>query len=156
MSALLLALVLSQTTVGPVVKLNSTTVATFPTPSAVLRGGLMFGSDTLLPYYSDGTSWVSLAGGGGGGSANVVEASVALTASGYFSATVTGQTWVSPTSKILCEPFGTTADGLTPEVIAISGVRATAANRVAATGFDILVFNPNGLTGTVRFHCTGA
>lgn len=103
------------------------------------------------------TMIISVAGGGGGGGGgNFVEASLALTGTGYYSVAVTGQAWVTSTSQILCEPFGTTADGLTPEVIAVSGVRATAANRVAATGFDLLVFNPNGLVGTVRFHCTGA
>jgi len=94
--------------------------------------------------------------GGGAGSANVVEASVVLTGSGFFSTTVTGQTWVTGTSKVVCSPFATTADGLTVEVITIAMLHITASNLVAGTGFNVNVMNPYGLAGTVRVHCTGA
>ena len=95
---------------------------------------------------------------GGSGSANVVEVSLSLgTAMGlYYSTTVTGQTWVTSSSVIACSMFGTTADGQTPETIAVAGLVPTVSNRVVGTGFDLSLMNPNGATGTVRAHCTGA
>jgi len=94
---------------------------------------------------------------GAGGSANTVEVSLAMTGgSGFYSTTVTGQAWVTGTSKIVCGPFGTTDDGLTPEQVAVAALDVTIANRVVGTGFDLMVFNPFGSTGTHRFHCTGA
>jgi hypothetical protein len=116
---------------------------------------LTAGTNVTLSTATPGQIIISSTGGGGG-SANVVEASLALTDTGYFAVTVTGQTWVTASSKVLCQPFGTTADGLTPETIAVAGLDAVAANLVVSTGFDVLVFNPRGLVGTVRFHCTGA
>jgi hypothetical protein len=97
-------------------------------------------------------------GGGGGGSANIVEVSINLgTDMGwYYTTTVTGQAWVSGTSVIACSMFGTTADGQTPETIAVAGIIPTVANRVAGTGFDLSIYNPHGATGLVRAHCTGA
>jgi len=93
---------------------------------------------------------------GGSGSANMVEASVALTDTGFFSTTVTGQAWVTATSIIVCSPLGTTIDGLTPEAVAVGALGVSISSRVAGTGFNVDVFSPNGLTGTVRVHCTGA
>ena len=88
---------------------------------------------------------------------NVVEKSIALSGgSGYFAATVTGETWVTTSSKITCGVLGTTADGLTPEAIAVAGLVVTVSDRVNATGFNVNVFSPYGLEGTVRVHCTGA
>lgn len=93
---------------------------------------------------------------GGAGSASSVEVSIALTSVGmFFSSTVTGQAWVTTSTEIVCNPLGTTADGLTPETITVAAPRATIANRVAGTGFDLMVSNPYGLEGTVRFHCIG-
>lgn len=61
--------------------------------------------------------------GGGSGSANVVEQSVALSGgSGFFSQVVTGQSWVTTSSEIVCGVLGTTADSLTPEVIGVAGL----------------------------------
>lgn len=91
------------------------------------------------------------------GVVNVVETSVAITSAGsYFTATVTGQTWVTASSVIVCSVLGTDADGLTAETIAIATPRATVANRVAGTGYDLLIANPYGLEGTIRVQCTGA
>lgn len=91
------------------------------------------------------------------GSANFVEKSIALSGgSGYFSATVTGATWVTASSVIQCGVLGTTADGLTPEAIAVSNLNLTISNRVAGTGFDVVVYSPHGLEGTIRAHCVGA
>lgn len=73
-----------------------------------------------------------------------------------YTVTVTGQSWVTASSRILCSPFGSTTDSLTPETIAASGVQAIASNRVVGTGFDLSVYSPHGATGTYRFHCTGS
>lgn len=91
------------------------------------------------------------------GVVNVVETSVAITSLGsYFTATVTGQSWVTASSVIVCAVLGTDADGLTAETIAVATPRATVANRVVGTGYDLLIANPYGLEGTVRVQCTGA
>lgn len=92
----------------------------------------------------------------GGGSANTVEASVVLTSAGYFTTTVTGQAWVTSTSRVACTPFGTTADGLTPEAIAVAGLVVSVSSYSAGVGFAVNVYSPHGLAGTVRLHCTGA
>lgn len=96
--------------------------------------------------------------GGGVGSANVVVVSISLGTSGglIFSTTVVGQAWVTATSAIACSPFGTTADGLTPETVIASGVQATTSTYVVGTGFNLNVYSPHGATGTYRFGCTGA
>ena len=93
---------------------------------------------------------------GGAGSSNSVETTISLSGgSGYFSATVNSQTWVATTSEIVCTPFGTTADSLTPEAISVADITVTASDRVAGTSFNINVYNPNGLEGTLRVHCIG-
>jgi hypothetical protein len=95
---------------------------------------------------------------GGAGSANVVEASINLGSDGnlVYSFTVTGQTWVTSSSIIVCSPFATTADGQTVETYAAAMITVNAATRVAGTGFDLWVSSPHGATGIFRFHCTGA
>lgn len=93
-----------------------------------------------------------------GGGANTVEysASFGTTATaGLYSFTVTGQAWVTTSSIIVCQPLGTTADGLTAETIALAELRPIVTNRIASTGFDLLIYNPHGLAGTVRIHCLG-
>jgi hypothetical protein len=91
---------------------------------------------------------------GGGGAGNFLETSLAVDDVGYFSQTVSAA-WVTTGSRIVCQPFGTALDLLTPEVIAISQLHATVSGLVAGVGFTLQVYSPNGLSGTVRFHCTG-
>jgi hypothetical protein len=103
-----------------------------------------------------GGEW-TITASGGGGSGNFLDVTIAMTnGSGYYAVTVTGQGWVTGTSKILCAPFGTTADGLTVEQIAVANLTVSVSDLVAATGFNLNVFNPFGSNGTHRFHCTGA
>ena len=95
--------------------------------------------------------------GGGSGSANGVVVSINLgTGLGLvYTVTVTGQAWVTATSAIACSPFGTTADGLTPETVMAAGVQAVTSAYVVGTGFNLSVYSPHGASGTYRFGCTG-
>lgn len=103
-----------------------------------------------------GSTW-TLTGSGGGGSTSAVEVTVDFTSSGYpvLSTTLTGLAWVTGTSKIVCQPFATSADGQTVETYQVADISAIPANRVNGVGFDLLARNPNGATGTFRFHCFG-
>lgn len=89
-------------------------------------------------------------------SVNGVQQAVALTGPGLYTQAVTGLAWVQSNSRIVCRPFGTISDGLTPEVIAVAGLQITVGDIVAGDGFTIYVYSPYGLEGTVRIHCTGA
>lgn len=97
--------------------------------------------------------------GGGGGGSHRVEVSVDLGTGGagglIFAAVVTGQTWVTGSTNIICAPFATTADGKTVEEIVAANLQAVVSNRVVGTGFTINVFNPYGARGIVRFFCIG-
>jgi hypothetical protein len=95
--------------------------------------------------------------GAGGAGASSVEVSVNMGdgTAGFYSSTVTGQTWVASGSEIVCNPFGTTADGGSPELTAIAGFVTTVANKSAGVGFDLMITNPLGAGGTFRFHCLG-
>lgn len=91
------------------------------------------------------------------GSGNFVEQSIALSGgSGFFQQVVTGQAWVTASSKITCTAFGSTADGLTVEAIGIAGLNVSVSDLSAGVGFTINVFSPYGLDGTVRIFCSGA
>lgn len=96
------------------------------------------------------------ASGDTSGGGNSVEVSMAITSDGsFFSTAVTGQTWVASGSEIVCAPFGTTADGLTPEAVTIGALDFSVSDKVAGDGFTLNVYSPNGLEGTVRAHCIG-
>lgn len=130
---------------------NTTATKTLPSCSNATTSKLLF--DNATQTFSCGTDQNS----GGSGSANVVEASIALTGDGaYFSQVVTGQTWVTASSKIVCSVFATSADGLTVEAVTLGNLNVTVSDLVASTGFTLNVFSPNGLDGTIRVHCTGA
>jgi hypothetical protein len=99
----------------------------------------------------------TLNAGGGAGSSNGVVVSINLgTGLGLvYTVTVVGQAWVTATSAIACSPFGTTADGLTPETVMAAGVQAVTSAYVVGTGFNLSVYSPHGAAGTYRFGCTG-
>lgn len=104
-----------------------------------------------------GVTGIATIAGGGAGSANGVVVSISLGTGGglIYSVTVIGQAWVTATSAIACSPFGTTADGQTPETVVASGIQATTSTYVVGTGFNLDVYTPHGATGTYRFGCTG-
>lgn len=91
------------------------------------------------------------------GGAGSVETTINLGTAGglVFTATVVGQTWVAADTEIVCTPFGTTADGLTPETVIAAGLSVSTSAKVVGTGFDLSVYSPHGLTGTLRVHCIG-
>lgn len=98
---------------------------------------------------------------GGSGSANVVSATVDFGTSGsdIASVAVTGQTWVTGTSIIVCvvTQFSTTdrADGAEDAVI--EGITCTVATRVVSTGFTINAAPALGKAiGKYVVNCTGA
>lgn len=115
------------------------------------RASIINCTGTGVTCSQSGTTMTLNATGGGGGGGNFIEASLAVNAA-YHETSVTAA-WATATSKIVCAPYPTSADGLTPEAVAVAGLLATAQG--AAGSFTLRVFSPFGLTGTVRFHCTG-
>lgn len=102
-------------------------------------------------------AWACLSGGGG---ANVVSVDVDFgTGKADARATVTGQAWVTASSKIVCVPTlfatATRADGA--EDALIEGLRASVYARVAGTGFSVMASVARGFGyGVYNFSCTGA
>jgi len=94
---------------------------------------------------------------GGAGSGNFIEVSLSFGTGdvGVYTTTVTGQAWVTASSRIVCQPQATSADGQTVETYYAAQFSETVANRVAGVGFDLAVYNPLGATGTFRFNCIG-
>ena len=91
------------------------------------------------------------------GSGNFVEVSLSMTGgAGYYFTAVTGQAWVSSSSKINCTPFGTTVDGLTPEQVSVANLSISVNTLIVGTGFTLSVYNPTGSDGTHRFNCSGS
>lgn len=118
---------------------------------STVRATVINCTGTGVTCSQSGTTMTLNASGGGGGGGNFIEASLAVSAA-YHETSVTAA-WATATSKIVCAPYPTSADGLTPEAVAVAGLLATAQG--AAGSFTLRVFSPFGLTGTVRFHCTG-
>lgn len=104
----------------------------------------------------------TVTGGGGPGGANVVEAEVDFGASpgrDTASVVVTGQSWVTATSVIVCSAtmFATSdrADGAEDAVI--EGIVAAVHTRIVSTGFTIVASPRVGrAVGSYKVHCTGA
>ncbi len=113
------------------------------------------GTDKLTANGTQVSCAADVSGGGGGG--NSVEVSVNLgdgTGLIYFT-TVTGQAWVTSSSRVVCQPQATTADGQTAETYYVAGLQPVVGNLVNGTGFDLAVTSPRGASGTYRFSCIG-
>ncbi len=82
------------------------------------------------------------------------EISIAINGgAGVYSGTVTGQPTITTSSRIVCAPAATSADGGTVELYDVAEFTVATSNRVGGTGFDVRVYSPNGATGTFRFAC---
>lgn len=93
-----------------------------------------------------------------GGSGNAVEVTVTMPSdgSGWAQTVVTGQTWVTSTSKIACQPFNDGGDSNnTDEVYSLAEFATTTSTRVVSTGFTLTARSSSGVTGTFKFHCLG-
>jgi hypothetical protein len=75
------------------------------------------------------------------------------------STVVTGQAWVTATSKIVCAPtmLATANRDEGAEDAIIEGLVAAVHSRVASTGFTVSVYanSTHGTTGVYKIHCTG-
>lgn len=112
------------------------------------------GTPSATTYLRGDNTWATPAGGSG----NSVEVTVTMPSdgSGWAQAVVTGQTWVTGTSKIVCQPFNDGGDSNnTDEVYSLAEFSATTSTRVVSTGFTLTAASPNGVTGTFKFHCLG-
>lgn len=92
------------------------------------------------------------------GSSNAVEVSVTMPSdmSGWAQTVVTGQAWVTATSKIACQPFNDNGDtNNTDEVYTLAEFATTTSTRVASTGFTLTARSSRGVTGVFKFHCLG-
>jgi hypothetical protein len=133
---------------------SAATWRTLPSCSNATTSKLLY--DTATDTWSCGTDQT----GGGGGSANVVEVDVDFgSGTDMVSTVVTGQTWVTSTSKILCGPTLVATSGRAEgeEDAVIEGLVPAIHSRVAGTGFTLVVAVPLGVaSGVFKFHCTGA
>jgi len=111
------------------------------------------GASSALTYDNATQTWGCNTISGGAGSGKSFEQSVVLTDTGIFTQAVALAS-TTATDKFACRPFGTTADGLTMEVIAAAELSVVASDLVAGVGLNITVINLKGLGGTVRIHCT--
>lgn len=103
---------------------------------------------------SAGTGTMTISGGAGGGNAVAVDVTLTYNST-LTTTTVTGQAWVTGTSKIVCQPFAVANGLVTLNDFFAAELSGIASNRVVGTGFDLTVRNPNGADGIFQFHCIG-
>lgn len=98
----------------------------------------------------------------GGGGGNFLSVTVTFGSSPHAMnavTTVTGQSWVSASSTILCFPqFASAVNGSNNgvQVVMLMQFSAAVDNLVVGTGFDLYVYTPVGASGSFNFTCTGA
>jgi hypothetical protein len=88
----------------------------------------------------------------------LLEVSIDLSTDGRSTetVTVTGLSWITASSHLVCSPFATTADGQTIENYIVAAFAIVVSNLSVGAGFDLSVFSPFGAAGLFRFHCIGA
>jgi len=69
--------------------------------------------------------------------------------------TVTGQSWVTSGSVILCNPFGGATADHGPDDVIVEGLVAYAENLVPGVGFDVVVYAPQNSWGKFLVNVTG-
>lgn len=128
----------------------------------VAEGDLAYTKDSDKVWKRTSTTWVEVvSAGGGGGSTNAVETTVDFGAEGstVARAVVTGQSWVTGTSKIVCAPtlLGTADRAEGAEDSIIEGLSVSFHSRVAGVGFTVLAAARQGrVYGRFAIHCTGS
>lgn len=132
---------------------DTNTVSLLPSCSNATTSKLLYNNSTHV--FSCGTDQT-----GGAGSSNFVEVEVDFGASGNDTAstTVTGQSWVTGTSKVLCTPtmLSTTDRDEGAEDVLIEDIDVAIHTRVVSTGFTVTAHAGQGITfGKFKFHCTG-
>lgn len=135
----------------------STATGTWRTlPDCVDTGGNHLNYTASSNTFSCGTS-----SSGAGGSGNFLETEVdfgAAPGGDIASVVVTGQTWVTTTSKLDCSvslaATSDRAEGV--EDALLEGIRVSWHTRVLATGFTVIAHAPTGRAqGKFKVHCTG-
>ena len=102
-------------------------------------------------------AWAPSSGGGGSAGSCVVDVDFgAAISSTEATTTVTGQAWVTASSRILVSASGESTADHDPEDALIEGVTAIATNLVAGVGFDVIAHSPDGSSGTYRLWAVGA
>lgn len=114
------------------------------------------GTPSSTTFLRGDNTWATPAGGSG----NAIEVEVDFGSSGSdtTSLVVTGQTWVTSTSKITCAAaLLATADRVEgAEDAVIEGLRVAFHSRVAGTGFTVVAAPQFGrAVGKFKVHCTG-
>jgi hypothetical protein len=71
----------------------------------------------------------------------------------FAKTTVTGQSWVSANSYIICKPLGLTSEDHDAEDAIIEGMKFEIYNIVPGTGFDVLGFAADGTYGKYKIKC---
>jgi len=109
-------------------------------------------SGKVLTTNGTNTSWAA--------TSNVVAATVdfgsASSGEAYSaSVTVTGQSWVTASSKIVCSLFAEATAEHDIDDYMLEQIQVYATNIVNGTGFDVVAVAPNGTFGRYVIHCIG-
>ncbi len=112
---------------------------------------------------SNGTSWSCAtdlnSGGSGGGRYTAVLLDFGATESDdVASTTVTGQTWVTANSRIMCAPtmHATSSRAEGAEDAVVEGLTVAVHSRVVGTGFTVTAAAREGTTGVYQVVCSGS
>jgi hypothetical protein len=117
--------------------------------------------NTNVIWQSDGQGNISgyvPTSGSGGGNYLQVEVDFGFSAGNegdIARVTVTGQSWVTAGSVILCNPFGGATADHSPDDAIVEGLVAYAENVVAGVGFDVVVYAPQNSWGKYLVNVTG-
>lgn len=116
------------------------------------------GSTNALQWNGTAFLCTTISGGGGGGG-NFLEQEVnfGATPTTNISVAVTGATWVTATTKILCNAtmLATSDRGEGQDDAVVEELTCSPHTRVVGTGFTLACHAPQDTTGRYKIHCTG-